>query len=78
MREREQTITLQTHLYLRTITCQIRSPDLFITMKQPAAGRQIKTLYLRKKKKRQKKPPLFMDVEKASNIHGLLSKRNQF
>lgn len=46
MREREQTITLQTHLYLRTITCQIRSPDLFITMKQPAAGRQIKTLYL--------------------------------
>lgn len=36
-------------------------------MKQPAARRQIKTLYLQKKKKKQ-----FTDVEKVADTHGLL------
>lgn len=96
MRESEQTITLQTHLYTPThtvacihthththaflqravlclspITCQIHFQGLFVTMKQPAAGRQIKTLYLTK-------TPLFTDAEKVSDIRGLLKTHSEF
>lgn len=94
MRDREQTITLQTHLstpthtgaciyththtflqravlYLSPITCQIHSQGLFVTMKQPAAGRQIKTLYLTK-------TPLFTDAEKVADSRGLLKTYSAF